>query len=87
MNKLTVYNTLKSRLETITFEFTNKNTTWFDDGLSGNDVQMITDAFDGLLISQRGYRYPIWIDDKSRADIANSKYNALKLIRLYTEDV
>ena len=87
MTEITVYNTLKSRLETIKFEFTHKNTTWFDDTLSCNDIQMITDTFDGLLISQSGYRYPIWIAGKSREDIANSKHNALKLIRLYTEHI
>jgi hypothetical protein len=31
MAEITIYNTEKSRLETINLEFTDKNTTWFDD--------------------------------------------------------
>ena len=55
MAEFTIYNTSKSRLETISFEFTDKNTTWFDDNVDDRDVHMITDAFGGLLISQNGY--------------------------------
>ncbi|EFK05397.1 conserved domain protein [delta proteobacterium NaphS2] len=30
MKEITIYNTLKGRLETVSFEFTDENTTWFD---------------------------------------------------------
>ena len=85
MAELTIYNTSKSRLETINFEFTDKNTTWFDDNVDDRDVHMITDAFGGLLISQNGYHYPVWIDEQSRAEIVYDNHAAMKLIRYYTE--
>ena len=31
MKDITIYNTLKGRLETVTFKFTPENTTWFED--------------------------------------------------------
>jgi hypothetical protein len=83
MAEIKIYNSLKSRLETIDFEFTDQNTTWFDDCLNDDDIYMITDAFGGLLIKDYGYSYPIWIDGKSRADIGHRKHNALRLIDLY----
>lgn len=83
MAEIKIYNSLKSRLETINFEFTDQNTTWFDDCLNDDDIYMITDAFGGVLIKDYGYSYPIWIDGKSRADIGYRKDNALKLIDLY----
>jgi hypothetical protein len=30
MKEITIYNTLKSRLETVHFDFTPENTTWFE---------------------------------------------------------
>ena len=30
LKEITIYNTLKGRLETLNFEFTPENTTWFD---------------------------------------------------------
>lgn len=86
MKEITVYNTLKSRLETITVEFSEKNTTWFDDESFNNDIQMITDAHNGLLISQRDYGYPFLVGGMSRANIAYSASNALKLMRSYTNN-
>jgi hypothetical protein len=86
MKPITVYNTSKSRLETITVEFSEKKTTWFDDESFDNDIQMITDAHNGLLISQRNYGYPFLIAGISRADIAYSARNALELIRSYTNN-
>jgi hypothetical protein len=83
MAEIKIYNSLKSRLETIDFEFTDQNTTWFDDCLNDHDIYMITDVFGGVLIKDYGYSYPIWIDGKSRADIRYRKDNALKLIDLY----
>jgi len=83
MAEIKIYNSLKCRLETINFEFTDQNTTWFDDCLKDDDIYMITDAFGGVLIKDYRYSYPIWIDGKSRADIGCKKDNALKLIDLY----
>ena len=85
MKQLLVYNTSKSRLETIQVKFTDNNTTWFDEALSDQDIHMITDAFNGLLISKAGYEYPIFIDGMTRADIAYDRDKAMKLIRSYTE--
>ncbi len=84
MAELTIYNTSRSRLETIKFEFTDENTTWFDDHVHDRDVHMITDAFGGLLISLSGYYYPVWIDGQSRVDIAHDNHSALNLMSYYT---
>ena len=85
MAELTIYNTSKSRLETIKFEFTDENTTWFDDNANDRDVHMITDAFGGLLITLNGYYYPFLIGDQSRSEIAYDDQSALKLLSYYTE--
>jgi hypothetical protein len=85
MAELTIYNTSKSRLETIKFEFTDENTTWFDDHVNDRDVHMITDAIGGLLITQNGYYYPVWIGGQSRADIAHDNHSALDLMRYHIE--
>ena len=84
MAEITIYNSLKCRLETIDFEFTDKNTTWFDDCANDQDIHMITDAFNGLLIREYGYNYPVWIDAVSRATIGYSRRKATSLkSRLY----
>jgi hypothetical protein len=84
MAEITIYNTLKSRLETIDFEYTGKNTTWFDDCVNDQNIHMITDAFGGLLIRECGYNYPVWIDGVSRAAIGYSRRKATSLkSRLY----
>ena len=80
MKEITIYNTRKSRLETVKFEFTVENTTWFDDG-ENNDVYLIADGFGGLLIQENGYTYPVLIDDVSRADIGNNQQKALELLQ------
>ena len=49
MKYITVYNTLKGRLETVNFEFTPENTTRFDE-LEHYDIYRIADAIDGILI-------------------------------------
>ncbi|MDH4203848.1 MAG: hypothetical protein OEV87_13285 [Phycisphaerae bacterium] len=77
MNKITIYNTLKGRHETVCFEFTPENTTWFD----GQQVYRIADAFGGLLIQASGYDYPVLIGDSSRSDIGNNEQQALELLR------
>jgi hypothetical protein len=85
MAEITIYNSQKSRLETINFEFTDKNTTWFDDSVNDQDVHMIVDVFGGLLIRQYGYNYPVWIDGVSRAQIEYSPRKAFKLKGSYTK--
>lgn len=79
MKNITIYNTLKGRLETVNFEFTPENTTWFDD-VEDYDIYRITDAFGGILIQETGYSYPVLIDDVSRADIGNNQQKALDLL-------
>ncbi|MFQ5485435.1 MAG: hypothetical protein ACE5DO_08940 [Desulfobacterales bacterium] len=79
MKNITIYNTLKGRLETVHFEFTDKNTTWFDD-VEGYDIYRIADAFGGLLIQETGYTYPILIDGTSRSDIGNDQQKALAIL-------
>jgi hypothetical protein len=81
----TVYNPQKGRLETIDIAFTDENTTWFDDTGKSADVSKITDFEDGLVISNSGYSYPVWIYDVSRSDIKYDRRKALKLLQLYTK--
>lgn len=80
MKDITIYNTLKGRLETVHFEFTDENTTSFDD-VEGYDIYRITDAFGGLLVQESGYTYPILIGDASRSDIDKNQQKALELLR------
>jgi hypothetical protein len=80
LKEITIYNTLKGRLETLNFEFTPENTTWFDD-VEDYEIYRIADAFGGLLIQESGYSYPVLIDDVSRTDIGNNQQKALELLR------
>ncbi len=86
MMEITIYNSLKVRLETIDIKFTDKNTTWFDDSVNDHDIHMITDASGGLLITEYGFGYPVWVDGKSRSDIDYSKLKTLELKGLYIEN-
>ena len=79
MKSITIYNTLKGRLETVNFDFTPENTTWFDDA-EDYSIYRIADAFGGLLIQETGYSYPILIDDVSRSDIGSNQQRALELL-------
>jgi hypothetical protein len=81
--KITVCNPQKGRLETIDIEFTEDNTTWFNQYTIARDIRMITDLDGGLLISEFDYSYPIWIYDVSRADIGYDQKNAKQLRRRY----
>ena len=81
----TVYNPQKGRLETIDIAFTDENTTWFDDTGNSADVSKITDFDGGLVISDSGYSYPVWIYDVSRAGINHSRLKALKLLQTYSQ--
>jgi hypothetical protein len=80
LKEITIYNTLKGRLETLNFEFSPENTTWFD-GVENYVSCRISDAFGGLLIQESGYSYPVLIDDFFRADIGNNQQKALELLR------
>ena len=80
MKNVTIYNTLKSRPETVSFEFTPENTTWFDD-VEDYEIYSIADAFGGLLIQESGYTYPVLIGKASRSDIGNNQQKALGLLR------
>ena len=84
--EITIQNPQKGRMETIDVEFTDKNTTWFENCENDDDVRnvyKITDFKGCLLITEFGYRYPILIYDKSRKDIEYDKYKAYKLRSLY----
>jgi len=79
----TVCNPQKGRLETIEVEFTNDNTTWFNNCPSPRDIYMITDFEGGLLIRELDYTYPVWIYEMSRADIGYSQKKARQLLQMH----
>lgn len=81
----TVYNPQKGRLETIDIAYTDENPTCFDNSRKSADVSKITDFEGGLVISDSGYSYPVWIYDVSRSDINHSRQKAFKLRQLYTK--
>ena len=85
--QITIYNFSKQRLETIDLQISEENTTWFDDDSYDHDIHMITDFDGGLLIRPRGYEYPLWIGESSRAAIDYSSRKALALKALYTDTV
>ena len=58
MKNTTIYNVSKGRLETVKFEFTDQNTTWFDN-VEDYDIYRIADAFGGLLVQETGYTCPV----------------------------
>lgn len=76
----TVYNPQKGRLETIRVEYTQKNTTWFDNCMENEDIYMITDFEGGMIIKECNYTYPVWVYDVSR-DKINNDQNKAKEIR------
>ena len=81
--EVTIYNFSKQRLETIDLQISEQNTTCFDDDAYDDDIEKITDFEGGLLISPRGYEYPLWIDGNSRAGIDYSSRKALALKVFY----
>lgn len=83
---ITIWNSAKSRLETMDIELTDKNTTWFEDEDKNPVVRMITDVDGGLLISEHSYDYSVFIIDKTRQDINYSAQKALVLRELYLPD-
>ena len=81
----TVYNPQKGRLETINIEFTDENTTWFDDHEKIEEIYMVTDFEGGLIIGGCNYDYPIIVYDVSRSDINGDIKKALDLKKTYTQ--
>ncbi|MCP3965204.1 MAG: hypothetical protein GY718_02460 [Lentisphaerae bacterium] len=81
----TIYNTAKSRLETIHIDITEQNSTWFDDVTQADAVYRITDFEGGLLIKKNNYEYPVWIDDVSRVDIDHDRLKAQNILKDSTE--
>ena len=81
--EMTVYNPQKGRLETIDAEFTDENTSWFNNSTDDRDIYMITDWEGDLLISELGHTYPLRIYDMSRADIGYDQRKAMELKRMY----
>jgi hypothetical protein len=81
--EMRVYNPQKGRLERIDAEFTDENTTWFDNCMVDEDIYMVTDFGGGILISEFGYGRPVWIYDVSRAEIGHDQRKAMKLRDLY----
>ena len=77
--KITIYNSLKWRLETIDIEFTKENTTWFDDCKNNDDIYMITDFASGILISKFDYSYPVLINGATRSEIGHNKQKIREL--------
>ena len=81
----TVYNPQKGRLETINVNFTDENTTWFDDCEDSHGIFSITDLQAGILIKEADYTYPLYVYDISRADIGHDHRRARALHRQYIE--
>ena len=81
--EITVCNAQKGRLETIAVEFTNDNTTWFDNCRNSHEIYRITDFEGDLLISEFGYTYPVRIYETSRADIDYSQKRTRQLLRMH----
>jgi len=85
--QITIYNFSKQRLETIDLQISEENTTWFDDDSYDHDIHMITDFEGGLLISPRGYEYPLWIEESCRTAVDYSSLKALALKAFYADTV
>ena len=79
--KINVYNPQKGRQEMVDVEFTDDNTTWFDNCDKAADIYMITDFNGGLLIKECDYTHTFWIYDISRADIGYDQKKARQLRR------
>lgn len=81
-----IYNPQKGRLETISIEYSDENTTWFDNCSEPNDIYMLTDFEGGLLIKENNHTYPVWIYEATRAEIDNNVTKARELRKLYMEE-
>ncbi|MEA1922090.1 MAG: hypothetical protein U9N63_05485 [Pseudomonadota bacterium] len=78
---MTIYNLQKGRRETLDITINKTNTTWFDDGLSGDGIYLMADIDMGLLIQETGYSNPVLFYDLTRADIAYSTQKAKALLK------
>ncbi len=77
----TVFNPQKGRLETISVDFTDENTTWFKNCRKSGDIEMITDYKKGeLLVKDYGWNYPVRIYDTSRATLGYKQKQAKKVL-------
>ncbi len=81
----TVYNPQKGRLETIHIEFTDENTTLFDDHEKVEEEYVVTDFEEGLVLAGCNYDYPILVYDISRSEVNNDIKRALDLNKTYTQ--
>ena len=81
--EVTVYNPQKGRLETIEVEFTQENTTWFDNWGDSEDIYMITDFEGGILIRECNYTYPVLVYDVTRAEIGYDQKKAKEIRSQY----
>ena len=81
----TIYNSAKSRVETIIIDITEKNSTWFDGVTQSDDVYRITDFKGGLLIKKNNYEYPVWINGVSRADVGHDRLKAQRILRSFVD--
>ena len=82
-----IYNTLKSRLETIRIEFTEQNTTWFAQNEEADEtdtIMAITDYQGCLLISQNNYHRPMLVDS-TRAEMGYDREKAKEIIKWWEE--
>ncbi len=81
----TVYNPQKVSLETINIDFTDENTTWFDECEDSHGIFSITDLQGGILIKEADYTYPLYVYDISRADIGYDHSRARALHSQYIQ--
>ncbi len=79
--KMTVYNPQKGRNETLDITINKTNTTWFDDGLNGDGIYLMTDIDIGLLIQETGYSNPILFYGLTRAKIDYNPQAAKTLLK------
>ncbi len=81
----TVFNPQKGRLKSINIDFTDENTTWFDDHNKLEEIYTITDFKGGLIIGSFNYEYQVFVYDISRSDINDDITKALDLKKMYME--
>ena len=79
----TVYNPQKGRLETVNIDFTDENTTWFDECEDSHGILSITDLQGGILIKEADYTYLLYLYDISRAQIGHDHRRARALHKQY----
>lgn len=81
-----ICNPYKGRLETINVEYTDENTTWFDDCVKSEDIYRLTDIQAGLLIKENNYNHPILIYNVTRVSINYDVNEARRLRDMYMEN-